>query len=1117
MELDLGTRLNGRYSIRRIIGQGNMSYVYEAFDDLLQRSVAIKQMVIPHGAWDTGSFIKRFKREFHFLSAIEHPNVIKAHGFFAEANTAFMVLEIVKGPSLQEIIDKRIQNTLSLSMNLGIAIQLSRAIEVINTAGIIHRDIKPTNIIINDSNKKLKLLDLGVATTVKNELSRLTNHGNIVGTPDYLSPEQVGGEYSANSDVFSVAVVLYQIFSGANKSPFHNENPMSTMMSISTKELPPLVEVSYLTTDLYRETYKKIDIVLQKALAKEPEDRTASATTLADDFEMLYKEYRLNKTRVKEKKSQIVNWNVIEKANPEQVKKLKKLGDKFGRDEFPINKPLKTISSRRKSSRYPIKKKSRTIEMLIGFCFLLGIVLFMVMHFSKIKPRPQEKNRKLVQQNALFDKLLNQIKHLPTPEQWARLEDFNREYSIKRALVKKAQFERDILETLVNANSLINKRNTSSTAQFKKWNTIYLWKESLSFFELCLSKEKIKQQFQLFKKLFSSLENNKLNNYTLENKIDTEAYKKRHFENVRNALNSMKQLSSFQKQTIEQYYKQMNVLENIIRLFKKKMSSSKGKKIKLIVRNNVLSLLITKVQKNYIQVKRNSNLYNFYFYEIPDGEQSLDPRNFIYHIPARSVEEEYCYALLAYYGENYQTALKLLLKTISYGRSIYFLNEAYQKVYSQPMLKIAFKKPLKIAKNSSVVINNNSIKITGKVLINKHIANKKELIRNLRIKINNQKVQRKKYLFLSTVFLEYGKNTIEISLSTKQDSILNIPFSITRNLPQDNNFTNSNYFPSFKGKFKLLNWQNNFGKNLSHPIAYQDHIYIKNSKNTLFKISLDGESVWQKDNVYQITPTICKKTINSRKHSLYISSPNKVSYYEEKTMKLLWDVPLEEVIFPSILLRNYILFGTSTTLHAFSYVDQKRKWRKNIASTTKMIKANSKVYFATPNGEIASYNIRDGKKSNTYSTGSPILSAPTTSGHTIFVGNNQGNLYAFSNGKKRWEYFSSAAIHHSPAFAENHIYFVNKDYKLYCCDAQIGNTIWIYQADNEIVCQPLVTKDNVYITTKTGNIFAISKTTGKRTWQYSTQDSISNSGPTIHNNTMYIGDDGGNLYSLLFE
>ncbi|BBM82191.1 serine/threonine-protein kinase [Candidatus Uabimicrobium amorphum] len=1122
MELDLGTRLNGRYSIKRVIGQGNMSYVYEAFDDLLQRPVAIKQMVIPHGAWDSASFIKRFRREFHFLSAIEHPNVIKAYGFFSEANTAFMVLEIVKGPSLQDLIVKRAQMHVSLSMNLAIAIQLSRAIEVINTAGIIHRDIKPTNVIINDVNKKLKLLDLGVATTVKSELSRLTNHGHIVGTPDYLSPEQINGEYASNSDVFSVAVVLYQIFAGDDKSPFHNENPMSTMMSISTKELPSLLDISNLSSELYRQTYVKIWAVLEKALIKEPEERMSSATEMADEFEMIYKGYRLAKSRVKEKKSQVVNWNVIEKTKPEEFQKLKKLGDKFGRDDTPLRKRRRRTKSKR-TPRYQAEKKSTpVVGFLVMAVFVLATALFLFIHFAETEKIPPKKS--IAQQKSeMFERLLLQIKTLKTPDKWSRVNNFNLEHSFAKSLAKKEQLERDIFETLINANAFMNSNNSPSTKQLKKWEDIYFWKQNIAFLELYRNESKIKQQFELFEKHFSDVEKNKINSYTLENKIGVEVYRKRNLKNVREILNAMSNVSDLQKKIIKQYHEEIDTLENVLVAFKRKMRSLRGKDVKVVVGKKWLKVKVLEVEDNYISIKKGSKTSKFYLYNLDGEMRQLDARNFAYHVRPKLAKQIYCYALLFYYGKNYKTAYKYLLRCVNYSQATYFLHRTYRKIYSQPLFKMDVLKPQKIEDEDvlNVTTNRDTISLRGKILINKNVTTKakKDIISGITINVNGKKARRRNNEFALSFPVEYGKNFIDVKLSIHSDKeILRKSFYVERDFPRTRNFSNTNFFPSLSGEFQVLNWQNHYGKNLGIPVVLKQHVYVKDHSNILYKTTINGEMVWKKDNVSALTyDEIKTSTKNIYEYFLYISSPDQLVCYDESNMQPLWEKSLSDVIYPGIILKNYIVFATATTLHAINYKTQKQLWQKTIAPATKAILANNSAYFAMQNGEVISYRIKDGKKRIALATGSPISSAPTTSGHTIFVGNHQGNFYAFFQGKKLWKYSSSASIRYSPAFDGDYVYFVNDDNKLYCCDARLGNSLWVYQAQEKIICQPLVAKDKIFLCTQPGKILSIDRSTGQKTWQYATQNTISHSAPTIEGKTMYIGDDGGNLYSLKFD
>ena len=283
-----GMRLNSRYCIEKKLGAGGMGRVYKALDLQSQRMVAIKQIVALSGM-DSVEVAERLKREYYFLNGIDHRNLVKAYDFFAQGNDFFLVLEFLDGVSLQEFI-ATFPARLPLQEQLAIANQVSRAVDILNTAGIIHRDIKPGNIIINRERGEVKLLDLGLGKSLNNDLATITQSGSIVGTVEYLSPEQVNGGISERSDIFSLGITLYQLFTWDKKSAFKTHSTVATMMNILSKPLPPMAQNLGITVSPeYQHIYSTISLLLEKALAKKPEDRLAGAGIMADEFAKLYR------------------------------------------------------------------------------------------------------------------------------------------------------------------------------------------------------------------------------------------------------------------------------------------------------------------------------------------------------------------------------------------------------------------------------------------------------------------------------------------------------------------------------------------------------------------------------------------------------------------------------------------------------------------------------------------------------------------------------------------------------------------------------------------------------------------------------------------------------------
>ena len=205
-----GTVFAGRYEILGTLGKGGMGTVYRALDRDLGDEVAVK--VLLPAAFDEGTTVSvTLKQEIQLARKITHRNVVRTHDLGEADGLRFLTMEYVPGTTLRDILDKK--GALALAPGLQIAKQLCRGLTAVHEAGIIHRDIKPPNIMVLP-NGVVKLMDFGIARAAEGA-DPATQGGQAVGTPCYMSPEQaIGGALDARSDIYSVGVVLYELFSG---------------------------------------------------------------------------------------------------------------------------------------------------------------------------------------------------------------------------------------------------------------------------------------------------------------------------------------------------------------------------------------------------------------------------------------------------------------------------------------------------------------------------------------------------------------------------------------------------------------------------------------------------------------------------------------------------------------------------------------------------------------------------------------------------------------------------------------------------------------------------------------------------------------------------------------
>ena len=249
----------GKFEIRRELGRGAMGVVYEGFDPMIERSVAIKTVRAEtlQGA-DTQEQLARFRREAQAAGRLTHPHIVSIYDFGQDGDTYFIAMEYVKGRELLHILEQN--ERLEVGRVVTLMLQLLDALDYSHRNGVVHRDIKPANIILLDDGT-VKVADFGIARV---ESSNLTQVGTVMGTPSYMSPEQFMGQtVDGRSDLFSAGVILYQLLTG--ERPFTGS--LTTIMHkvLQEQPLPP--------STLNVQVPRRFDDVIRKALAKRPEDR----------------------------------------------------------------------------------------------------------------------------------------------------------------------------------------------------------------------------------------------------------------------------------------------------------------------------------------------------------------------------------------------------------------------------------------------------------------------------------------------------------------------------------------------------------------------------------------------------------------------------------------------------------------------------------------------------------------------------------------------------------------------------------------------------------------------------------------------------------------------------
>ena len=263
--MKIGQIIKDRYEILEVLGEGGMAFVYKAMDTQLERFVAIKTLKPNYVNQET--FVERFRREAKTAANLNHPNIVQIFDWGIEEEP-FFVMEYIEGNTLTSIIAKN--RTISLSDVLFIGAQVASGLQAAHQKGLVHRDIKPGNIMITPDGK-VKVTDFGIVS-LQNEESDITKTGSILGTASYISPEQAQGRpVSIESDLYSLGTVLYELIAG--KPPFSGESPIST----ATKHLTDKPEK---LSNFRKDIPKGVENAVLKLLEKSTFDRFKSAEDL---------------------------------------------------------------------------------------------------------------------------------------------------------------------------------------------------------------------------------------------------------------------------------------------------------------------------------------------------------------------------------------------------------------------------------------------------------------------------------------------------------------------------------------------------------------------------------------------------------------------------------------------------------------------------------------------------------------------------------------------------------------------------------------------------------------------------------------------------------------------
>ncbi len=257
----------GQYTVVKLIGEGGMAAVYQARQESMKRDVAIK--VIKTNLVEMEDFVQRFEHEAQMVASLSHAHILKVFDYGRHEDTVYLVMELLTGGSLDHLVK---QGPLPVDRTVTLMEQIAGALDYAHQKGIIHRDLKPENVMMDESGNAF-LTDFGLAKLVNSSL-KLTQSGAAMGTPAYMSPEQWKGlPLDARADIYSLGILLYEMLSGS--LPFEGDSVLS-MMYMHLHEQPPALRVRN------PDVSGAVEMVVERALSKEPEDRFQSAGQMAE-------------------------------------------------------------------------------------------------------------------------------------------------------------------------------------------------------------------------------------------------------------------------------------------------------------------------------------------------------------------------------------------------------------------------------------------------------------------------------------------------------------------------------------------------------------------------------------------------------------------------------------------------------------------------------------------------------------------------------------------------------------------------------------------------------------------------------------------------------------------
>lgn len=346
-----GQKINDRYQIVKSIGEGGMANVYLAYDTILERHVAVK--VLRGDLANDEKFVRRFQREALSASSLSHPNIVEVYDVGEDNGIYYIVMEYIEGKHLKQLIKKR--GKLTTEEVIDIMLQITDGIACAHDSYIIHRDIKPQNIMILD-NGIVKITDFGIAMALNS--TQLTQTNSVMGSVHYLPPEQASGKgCTIQSDIYSMGILMYELLTGT--LPYKGDNAVEIALKHLKEPLPSIREE---LPDLPQ----SVENIILKATAKNPKNRYADARSMHEDLKTCLDDNRKNEPRV------IYKFPEFDEADT--IKKEKAIEKTMDFGDLSAKTKEKEIEVKQITEKDLKKKENKTLLVLGGILAALAVI-----------------------------------------------------------------------------------------------------------------------------------------------------------------------------------------------------------------------------------------------------------------------------------------------------------------------------------------------------------------------------------------------------------------------------------------------------------------------------------------------------------------------------------------------------------------------------------------------------------------------------------------------------------------------------------------------------------------------------------------------------------------------